>query len=296
MLPMKTLLTLLTILITQSIQISIFPETPPLLSHLYIKEATKLPSGWSLDTNKPASPQELIVLRIGLAQNDPKGLEQTLLEISDPASSSYGKYLSQDAILRFMQPTNNTVNAVKSWLSSHGISTNTSLPSFSVTPTHDWYKLNITVADANRLLETIFYAYRNSDTNERIVRALNYSLPRFLKNAIDTIQPTTIFSSAPTRRNAARSRFAKLGLLAGSATIYPSQFPNCTNSNASIVPPWCVRKLYNVGNYTALPPAKLKGNMIGMYVQLPNFVQTRKLLIVLYFTQSWLSGKLCSIF
>lgn len=234
-------------------------------SPLFIKGSSTLPRGWSLDTQKPASSNEFITLHIALVQADPSGLEQTLLRVSDPSSHSYGKYLSREAVLGFLAPTNKTVSAVNSWLSYHGIRTSTTpSPEFSISPTHDWYTVNITVSHADRLLSTTFQAYRNSDTGERIIRALSYSLPESLRTAIDVIQPTTIFRASSTRRNAARVMFDDM--YKARPPLTPSQFPNCTNSMASVVPPWCAQKLYSVGKYTPLPPTALKGNMIGMCV------------------------------
>jgi tripeptidyl-peptidase-1 len=175
---------------------------PP--SALFVKESSGLPKGWSLDTHKPASSNEFIAFRVALVQADPSGLEETLLRVSDPTSPTYGRYLSREAVLKFLAPANKTVSAVKYWLGSHGINTGARHSSeFSISPTHDWYTVNITIAHANRLLSTTFHAYKNSETGERILRALSYSLPRSLRDAIDTIQPTTIFRSCSTRNNAA---------------------------------------------------------------------------------------------
>lgn len=232
---------------------------------LFVKESSALPAGWSLDTHRPASPKEFIAFHIALAQSDPSGLERTLLRVSDPASPSYGKYLSRNAVLKFLAPTNSTASAVKSWLDSHGIRTSTKDSSeFSVSPTHDCYRVNITVNRADKLMGTTFRAYKNADTGERIVRALSYSLPKSLQHTIDTIQPTTIFRSSFTRRNTARVTFHSM--YGGSSPLEPSQFPNCTNSMTSVVPPWCAKKLYDVENYAPLPPTTLKGNMVGMCV------------------------------
>lgn len=265
---MRVLLTFLFFVPSQLFRPSFaFPQLSPnpLPSADYVKESTTLPSGWSLDTKNAVSPHEYIVLRIGLVQSDPAGIEDTLLRISNPSSKSYGKYLSQADTLKFMLPTSKTTSAVKSWLSSHGISTSTISPhTLSISPTHDWYTVNITVSKANGLLGTTFHAYKNSDTSERIVRAMSYSLPSSLNGAIDTIQPTTTFPTGSKRKGAAAAKHRGLLQAAGFEPIGPSQFPNCTNAEAAVIPPWCVKKLYNVGDYTPLPPSKLKGNTIGM--------------------------------
>lgn len=245
---------------------SILP-TPPAL---FVKESSTLPRGWTLDTRKPALSHEHIVLNIGLVQANPTGLEDALLRVSDPASKTYGKYLSRDSVLGFLAPTAKVSSTLKAWLGSHKISTHVPSSAFSISPTQDWYTVNLTVSAANQLLGATFHAYVNADTNERILRALSYSLPKSILSAVDTIQPTTIFPSG-SRAGRAASRYAqKVGdggvVPAASASLHPAQFPNCTNADAAIVPPWCIKKLYNVGNYAPLPQSKLKGNTIAMYV------------------------------
>lgn len=242
----------------------ILPSHP---STLFVKESTSLPHGWSLDTKKPVSSNEIIRLSIGLVQTNPLGLEQALTRISDPASSNYGDFLTRDAVLGFLAPKNTTTAAVKSWLSSYDISTQQS-SSFSISSTQDWYSVHITVSKANKLLSTTFRAYKNADTGERILRALSYSLPNALQSSIDTIQPTTFFPSGSrtsrlTREASVNRRSTWKPNVAGSPILSPSQFPNCTKSDASIVPPWCVKKIYNVGTYTPVP-AEAKGNSIAM--------------------------------
>jgi len=242
-----------------------FNSSPLSTSPLVVRESSTLPKGWSLDTHHPVSSNEFIAFHIALVQRDPSGLEHTLLRVSDPSSPSYGKYLSREAVLGFLAPTKKTASKVNSWLNSYGIGGSGKHPStFSVSPTHDWYTVNITVAHANQLLSTNFQAYKNSNTGERIIRALSYKLPTSLQDSIDTIQPTTIFRSSSTRNNAARIVYGSM--YRGRPPLKPSQFPNCTNAEASVVPPWCAKKLYNVGNYTPLPPNALKGNMIGVCV------------------------------
>ena len=54
------------------------------------------PSGFVIDG--PASSSESITLRIALANNNLEGLESKLLLISDPSSSEYGQFLTQDEV------------------------------------------------------------------------------------------------------------------------------------------------------------------------------------------------------
>lgn len=249
---------------------SILPTPPASPPALFVKESSTLPRGWALDTRKPASSHEHVVLNIGLAQANPTGLEDALLLVSDPTSKSYGKYLSRNTILRFLAPTHKVSSVVKAWLGSHKISTHVPSSTFSISPTQDWYTVNTTVSVASQLLGATFHAYVNADTNERILRAMSYSLPKSILGAVDTIQPTTIFPSG-SRAGRAASRYAqKTGdgnvVPVASTSLNPAHFPNCTNADAAIVPPWCIKKLYNVGDYAPLPPSKLKGNSIAMYV------------------------------
>ena len=46
----------------------------------------------------PAVPEQMLQLRFALTQSDPQGLIDALYRVSDPKSTSYGKYLSKEEV------------------------------------------------------------------------------------------------------------------------------------------------------------------------------------------------------
>lgn len=80
---------------------------------------TRLPSHWTAQGQ--ADRGTLVKAQIGLKQNNIKGLQEKLLDISNPESSNYGKWLSQSEVDAFTAPAAADVAAVKSWLAANGI-------------------------------------------------------------------------------------------------------------------------------------------------------------------------------
>ena len=91
-----------------------------------------------------------------------------------------------------MRPSPDTVELVYAWLAHNGIR-----PS-SISRTHGGTRLtvsNLRVAQASDLLGASHQLYRNMKTNETIVRTVGYSLPKILHTHVQTVMPTTCFSS-----------------------------------------------------------------------------------------------------
>lgn len=80
---------------------------------------TRVPTHWA--SQGQADRGALIKAQIGLKQNNIKGLQEKLLDIANPESSNYGKWLSQAEVDAFTAPAAADVAAVKSWLAANGI-------------------------------------------------------------------------------------------------------------------------------------------------------------------------------
>lgn len=66
------------------------------------------------------SPERILPLRVGLAQQNVHRLEEMLMRVSHPDSEEYGKHWSPEQVLDFFKPANETVDAVKGWLVDAG--------------------------------------------------------------------------------------------------------------------------------------------------------------------------------
>lgn len=78
-----------------------------------------VPAMWT--SHGPADGAAMITAQIGLKQNNIKGLQEKLLDISHPDSPNYGKWLSKEEVDAYTAPAETDVAAVKEWLAAAGI-------------------------------------------------------------------------------------------------------------------------------------------------------------------------------
>src|SRR5207244_4361545 len=69
-----------------------------------------------------ASPASKLSFRVYLSMRDASAAESTARAITDPASKSYGQYLSPQQVRDQFSASDATINSVKSWLSGSGFS------------------------------------------------------------------------------------------------------------------------------------------------------------------------------
>jgi subtilase family serine protease len=94
-----------------------------------------------------------IGFRVYLGWSDPSAVEALARSVSDPGSASYGRYLTPQEFRQQFAPSQSSVNAVKSWLSSQGFS-------IVYTPMNNHYvEVEGTVAQAAATFNTGFGYY-----------------------------------------------------------------------------------------------------------------------------------------
>lgn len=124
-------------------------------------------------------------LRFALRQNDIAGLEKSFLEISNPDSDRYGRHLSQQEVMAYVEPSADTVSKVTSWLSSHNLTAN------NVSHAGDWIQVSgIPAGKANKMLNADFSLFTHAGSGKQTIRTLAYSIPAELQNHIDLVHPT----------------------------------------------------------------------------------------------------------
>lgn len=82
-------------------------------------ELKQQPSMWK--SEGAADKGVMITAQIGLKQSNIPGLQAKLLDVSNPESPNYGKWLSQEQIAAFTAPAAGNVEAVKAWLAANDI-------------------------------------------------------------------------------------------------------------------------------------------------------------------------------
>ncbi|KAF7195443.1 Tripeptidyl-peptidase SED2 [Pseudocercospora fuligena] len=149
-----------------------------------IKERHIVPRSWT--KLGPASKRDTLQLAIGLKQQNEGLIEQHLMEVSDREHERYGQYLSHDEVKAIIAPSNETLEAVQSWLGDHGIT------DWIHNHAKDMIHCSLSIEQAEALLDTKYHAFKHEDGTE-INRAPEWSLPEYLHDHIDIVQPTTSF-------------------------------------------------------------------------------------------------------
>ena len=148
-----------------------------------------VPTGWSL--HRRADPDLLIPLKFSLAQSNIDKLEAFLLDIADPASPNYGKHWSPAKVTETFRPAKETVDAVHSWLvDDAGIAAH----KIRLNKNGDVMQLNLTIAEAERLLGTEYFVYTDDASGgEHVGCHQGYTLPEHVSKHVDFVWPTVQF-------------------------------------------------------------------------------------------------------
>ncbi|KAF9886347.1 hypothetical protein FE257_011492 [Aspergillus nanangensis] len=211
------------------------------------EKLSAVPQGWHYVGNPNSD--EPISLKIALKQHNAAGFEQAVIQMSTPGHANYGKHFQDHTEMkRMLLPLDDTVDSVKSWIESAGIT------DYQVDA--DWINLRTDVGHANALLDTEFKFYQNEIRHITRLRTLAYSIPDDVVSHVNMIQPTTRFGQIRPDRATSRTNPEKISEHILSAMALA---PNSTDCDQMITPA-CLKKLYNVGDYKADPK---RGSRIG---------------------------------
>ncbi|KAH9163944.1 subtilisin-like protein [Lactarius sanguifluus] len=159
-------------------------------------------------------------------------------------------------IAELVSPPPGALELVNSWLEYHGVL------SSSVSMTHGGTTLTlsgVSIIQANALLGASYQLYRHVETNETVVRTVGYALPAALHRLVQTVVPTTCFSTPHTQWQSPRKRSG--GAAAGLKKPASGEPVTVLSSRAFDATPSFLRFLYNTVEYT---PAALDRNVFGI--------------------------------
>ncbi|KAG6910769.1 hypothetical protein DXG01_007656 [Tephrocybe rancida] len=236
-----------------------------------VKETVVPPRGWTQSGPPPAD--HTIALRIGLPQPDFHLLEKQLYEVSDPSHARYGAHLSKEEVEELVAPHPDSLDAVNTWLSTHGLTEN----DFVRSPAKDWVTLTIPISLAEKMLDTKYSIWTHEASGDRIVRTTSYSLPEDLHEHVDVIQPTTMFAQLKKMRST--SLFADetdslpFNEFKDAAPVLTSDGVAVDASCNTTITLKCLQQLYNFVGYK--PTAK--GNSIGITGYLEEYANIQDL-------------------
>ncbi|TFY79415.1 hypothetical protein EWM64_g4597 [Hericium alpestre] len=168
-----------------------------------------VPSGYMKDGAAPSD--HVLNLRLALVQSNFKSLEDKFYAVSTPGNAEYGQHLSKEQVEALVAPSSDTASAVKDWLSSHGISSNT------ISPAGEWVGINVTVQQVNTLLDADYSTFTHQSTGQQTVRTLSYSIPADLKSHLSLVHPTVAFPVKPFGSPKVVGKFSKKSNLTADA-------------------------------------------------------------------------------
>ncbi|KAH9160722.1 peptidase S8/S53 domain-containing protein [Lactarius sanguifluus] len=227
-----------------------------------------IPENWECSGLPTAD--TMIDLYIALKPYLENALIDALNEVSDPGHSRhvfstmpslrmfsyvsllryrYGMHLSREQVANIVAPHPDAVQLVHAWLEHHRVT-----PS-SISVTHGGSSLTVTgvsVSQANDLLGASYQLYTHTKMNETIVRTLGYSLPVVLHGHVQTVSPTTFFSSPLTQEQTPRKR-------SGVAAGWPGKSPS--RRDDTYVTLGFLRWLYSTFAYV---PGAIDRNKVGV--------------------------------
>ncbi|PGH03274.1 tripeptidyl-peptidase I [Blastomyces parvus] len=224
-----------------------FPDPLPARCDV-VERLASVPLGWTKQEAPP--PNTLIQFRLAVTQENGWLFEQAVLDLSTPGHPTYGQYMKRDQIRQFLKPLPQVSESILSWLEQGGVSK-------PVIADHgNWVNFKISVAQAEKLLQTKFFYFSNSARGTRIIRTLEYCVPPEIFPYVHMIQPTTRFSQLLPEATS-------MSALQLGEPDEPYPAVNCSLS----VAPACIREMYNMGDFMATPDPRNKLGVSGYLEQ-----------------------------
>lgn len=114
------------------------------------------------------------------------------------------------------------------------------------------------------MFNTQYRIFEHEETKERLIRALNWSLPSYIHPHIDVVAPITSFARA---RSMKKTSFLEPTVPVLETTEFSGLAIPPASCNSAVTPS-CLRTLYNTANYT---PTATNINQIGIAGYLNEF-------------------------
>lgn len=132
------------------------PSKSPRANHVVHEKRAMEPVEWVKSSRLPSD--KVLPMRFGLTQQNLDKLEEMLMAVSHPESSTYGQHYSPAKVVETFAPSDETITAVKEWLVGAGISADR----LRLTQSKGWIEVNATTAEVEDLLDTEYHVYSHS--------------------------------------------------------------------------------------------------------------------------------------
>ncbi|KAH8979803.1 subtilisin-like protein [Lactarius akahatsu] len=214
----------------------------------------------------------VINFHIALKPRRENALIKALYEVSSPG------HPKQEEVAGLVVPHPYTLKLVNSWLKYHGVPS-----SVSLTHGGNWLTLTgVSVSKANDLLGASYRLYRHTETNETIVRTIDYSLPVVLHPHVQTVAPTTYFASPRMSWQTPRKRDggAAAGLVKATSgdlvTALSRRDDSDDDDDDENVSPPMLHWLYKTATYVPAATDRNKLGIAGYVGEYPNPTDLKK--------------------
>ena len=188
---------------------------------------------------------------------------------SDPSSSNYGKHWTPEQILDHFRPKDDTVDSVKNWLVSSGISAG----SIKLSGDSGWLSFDATASQAEQLFSTQFHVFEHSEVGTTATACDEYHLPKHMQQHIDYISPGIKLiaprSKAMAKRNLEKRRIGKIGQFKPLDSQQTGDYNPNDLSNCDVeITPNCIQALYKFTQGDKADPS----NALGVFGKQPSIV------------------------
>ncbi|KAL4898153.1 peptidase S8/S53 domain-containing protein [Aspergillus ambiguus] len=237
---------------------------PAISDYVVHERRDALPAEWG--DEKPLDGGTILPMRIGLSQSNLDHGHDLLMELSHPGSTRYGKHLSAEEVHDLFAPSQDSVDEVRSWLESAGISAHR----ISQSANKQWLQFDADAAEVERILRTKYNLYSHSGTGRSHVACREYHVPESIKHHIDYITPgikelEVRDVSRIEKRGVDRELFGVLPPILRPLTLsLDLLLGNMLELCDVAVTPECIKAMYNVSDTTKAT----KGNELGIFESL----------------------------
>ncbi|RHZ61276.1 Tripeptidyl-peptidase sed1 [Aspergillus turcosus] len=236
----------------------------PTPDHLVLHERRAvLPRSWTEE--KRLDKGSTLPMRIGLTQSNLDRGHDLLMEVSDPSSSRYGQYFSVEEVHDLFAPSQETVDQVRTWLESEGISPDR----ISQSSNKQWLQFDASAGEVERLLRTEYYLYEHEGTGKSHIACREYHVPQSVQRHIDYITPGIKLLEVEGVKKARSIEKRNLGIplppILKPLVLPLSELLGDTLALCDVaVTPACISAMYNITQGTKAT----KGNELGIFEDL----------------------------
>jgi len=150
-----------------------------------VETKVQKPIGWVQGSR--SNQDQTIELLFAVKQQGQQELHDALMRVSKPSSPEYGQHLSNDEVHQMTTPDPAHVEAVMSFIRSHGGEP------VAATPNSDMITAKVTTETAERMLSATYHQHQHSSGKVISRVSDGYSLPDEVALAVDFVSPTVHF-------------------------------------------------------------------------------------------------------